>query len=137
MQTNFEIDQAIAISSGEHYLDLHNNFAFVGIDYQPTAMSAVLRWTRGAGSWVPADAPREVILTFRRVTNFAVCRRDDAMPRTEDRCLETVSFTPPEFGDDFDRCFQGYRSQEEHLTLRFHSGAAIKIWADVGEFSIH
>lgn len=136
MQANFEIDQDIAISSGELYLDLHNNFDFAGIDYRPTARTAVLRWNRGAGSWVPADAPREVMLTFHRVTNLAMSRRDDAMPWTEDHCLETVSFTPPEFSEDFARCFTGYRSREEHITLRFHSGAAIKVWAEAVEFSV-
>ncbi|MBI2513569.1 MAG: hypothetical protein HYV96_16500 [Opitutae bacterium] len=129
MDCEFAIDQEIAIRSGEQYFDLHNDFDFVGLDYRPAARTAILRWKRGTGSWVPANAPAELVLTFHDVANFAVRRRDDEMPRSEDDCLQSMTFTPPEFVTDFESCFGGYRSPDEHIAFLFQSGAALKVWA--------
>lgn len=136
MHCDFEVDQEIALTAGEQYFDLHNNFDFVGIDYRPTAQIAILRWKRGAGNWVPAGTPAELELTFHKVANFAMRCRDEEMPRSEDDCLQSMTFTPPEFFGNFDSCFTGYRSPDEHITLLFQSGAALKIWAQRAQLEV-
>ncbi len=129
MHTDFQIDQGIAIVVGPAYFDLHNNFDFVGYEYQPTEQTVWLKWKRGSGGWIPDGLPVGLALAFQGVTNFSAHRRDDAEPFTEDDCLADITFLPPEMSDNFDCVCPDYRSENEHLLFKFESGAGIKIWA--------
>lgn len=129
MLTTFQITEIELIADGVIY-DLHNNFDFIGYEYQSAQKEVWLRWRRGDGKWVPKDTPASLTLRFTGVSNFATRRRDDEMPFSEDTCLANMTFSPPEFADDFDAVFGGFRRPDEHLTLIFQSRAALKIWAE-------
>lgn len=130
MQTTFQVSGTIDLVAEDREYDLHNNFDFVGYEYSPTAKEARLSWRRGEGDWVPKDTPARLTLRFKGVTNLSVRRRDDEMPFTEDDCMASITFAPPEFADDFDSVFGGFRRADEHLAIVFQSGAALKIWAE-------
>ena len=136
MRTSFTLDQEIAIVAGGSYFDLHNNFDFVGFEYCPTERCARLQWARGEGDWVSRDLPKSLTLRFHGVSNFAVRRRDHDLPFTEDSCVASIGFLPPEFSEDYAAICPDYRSDDEHLSIQFQSGLGVKLWAETATHEI-
>lgn len=130
MRSTFQLEDMIALVAGPSYFDLHNDFDFVGYEYRPTERKARFDWVRSDGDWVPEGLPARLALIFDRVSNFAAKRRNDEMPFTEDDCLSSISFLPREFSDEFGAVMQGFRSEDEHISLSFQSGSHVKIWAE-------
>jgi hypothetical protein len=130
MRSTFEIDQMIAIVAGGAYYDLHNCFDFVRFDYAPTRREVRLEWQRSHGAGIPQDAPERFVLRFEGVQDVAIQRRDRDMPFTEDSCVASVTFLPPDLEDRFDAICPEYRSADEHFSIEFQSGLGIKIWAE-------
>lgn len=130
MRATFDLDGIIVIIADGKHLDLHNCFDFVGYEHRPTERFMRLRWNRGTDEWVSPALPKGLILTFLQVKNVAVRPRDDAMPFTEDNCVASISFLPAALNDEFGAVCFGERFPDEHLSLRFQSGAGIKIWAE-------
>jgi len=130
MRSSFQLDQTIAIVVGSQYFDLHNCFDFVGYEYQVTEKKARLEWQRGAGDWVSKNLPSKLVLLFEGVTNLAAERRNDEMPFTEDCCLASITFLPPELADNFSAICPNHRSDDEHLSIKFQSGSGVKVWAE-------
>ena len=133
--TNFTFDSSIEIGvTGRHrYLDLHNCFDWQSITYLSEEQRIKMTWTRSTGHWVQPDLPPNLVLEFRGVSRLSACPRDIELPYTEDSCLASVSFTPPESASDFDDEFPEYRDESEHITFRFQSGFGLKIWAAEAE----
>ena len=130
MRTTFQLDDSYALVAGESHFDLHNHFDFVGFEYRSSEKKARLEWQRGIEEWVPKTLPNRLALVFEGVTNLVVQRRDDYLPFSEDSCVASISFLPPALADRFDTPCPGHRSDDEHLSIQFQSGAGIKIWAD-------
>lgn len=128
---SFSFDSSIELGFSDRYrwLDLHNCFDWQGFEYASEERRIKLIWKR-AGEGIEPNLPAVVVLEFQRVTRFAACPRDPGLPYTEDSCLAFVSFTPPEFSEDFKSEFGGYRSDAGHLTFSFQSGFGLKIWAE-------
>jgi hypothetical protein len=133
--SNFTFDSLIEIGcAGRHrYLDLHNCFDWQSITYVSEERRIDMSWIRSPGDWVQLDLPPTLVLEFRGVSNFTACPRDDELPYTEDSCLASVTFSPPEHASDFESALEGYRGDSEHITFSFQSGFGVKIWADVVE----
>jgi hypothetical protein len=129
--TNFTFDSSIEIGYGgrHRYLDLHNCFDWQTITYFSEERRIKMTWIRSSGDWVQQDLPPALVLEFRGVSRFAAWPRNPKIPLTEDSCLASATFTPPEYGSDFERMFDGYRSDSEHITFLFMSGFGLKIWA--------
>jgi hypothetical protein len=130
VRTSFQLDQTIAVVADGAYFDLHNCFDFVGFEYRATEKKARLEWKRDTGDWVAKGLPKKLILSFDGVTNFAAKKRDDEMPFTEDSCLASITFLPPELSGHFDAVYPGKRFKDEHLSIEFQSGSGFKIWAE-------
>ncbi len=130
MKTTFEIDQTIALISGESYYDLHNCYDFVGFNHLKRERRVICQWTVTQGDWVSDSLPKGLSLTFNGVKRLKEKERDPKMPKTEDLCLSSISFSPPDFENNYDDICPEYRSDEEHMSLTFESGACLKIWAD-------
>ena len=129
---NYKISKDfIALELGNAYLDLHNNFDFISIEYRFSEKSIILKWTKSTGEWVPKDIPTSVTLTFSGVYLFKSKERDSEIPFSEDACLESIGF----IGNDLIEDINGFFSMEpvenqNHLNISFASGFAIKIGAD-------
>ena len=136
MHANFEINGMIYLVVGSVEYDLHNNFDFVGFEYRPTDKIAWLRWRRAKGEWVPQGTPACLNVCFTGVRNLAVRQRDDEMPFSEDSCLASITFLPAELDRDFEAICPEFRRSDEHLSLVFQSGAAMKIWAESATYEI-
>jgi hypothetical protein len=66
MKTNFQIRNFIEIEYGGRTFDLHNNFDFIGYNYQPSIKSLTLNWQKTPGDWVPHN----------EITNFSILHQD-------------------------------------------------------------
>jgi hypothetical protein len=130
MRSTFQLADVIALVTDTAYFDLHNDFDFVGYEYRPTERRARFDWVRSDGDWVPEGLPARLAMVFDGVSNLAARRRDDEMPFTEDDCLSCISFLPSEFAEEFGAVMQGFRSEDEHISLSFQSGSHVKVWAE-------
>jgi hypothetical protein len=121
---NFTFDSSVEIGFGgrHRYLDLHNCFDWQGVTYLSEERRIQLSWTRSIADWVQPDLPSKLVLEFRGVSGFAARPRDAELPYTEDSCMASITFTPPEYSSDFESQFGGYRSDSEHITFSFQSG---------------
>jgi hypothetical protein len=121
----------IALECKAGYFDLHNNFDFHGMAYDPTNRTLELLWQRGTGDWIKATDPASLQLNFSGVYLFKARQRDPELPFSEDDCLDTIGFLWEEMLAEMD----GYTSNERkegcsHLIVRFMSGFSIKIGAE-------
>jgi hypothetical protein len=137
VRTGFQIEQTIVLVADGLQLDLHNCYDFEGYEHRPSARTARFEWHRISEDRVSKELPARIILIFEGVTNLTVRKRDDEMPFTEDACLAGLNFLPPDLIDEFDAFLPAYRSADEHATLSFQSGAAIKVWADSISHEFH
>jgi len=142
---NFNFGSSVEIAIGERdvklntyekYYDLHNCFDWEGFFFWPEERRLQMIWRAAVGvpkfpmegSLLDTNA-RKLTLEFRLVTGLAAMPRDLQMPFTEDTCLDFVTFTPSDRSTDFENEYEGFRSNDEHLTFRFRSGTSLKIWA--------
>lgn len=121
----------IALEREADYFDLHNNFDFQGLAYDPIRRKSELLWQRGTGDWVKATDPGELRLVFTGVYLFKAYERDPELPFSEDHCLDSIGF----FWEDMLAEMRGYTSNVpkegcRHLIARFVSGFSIKIGAE-------
>ena len=52
MKVNFDIKDNHAIEIAGRHIDLHNNFDFVGFDYNIADREIKLLWKKASGEWV-------------------------------------------------------------------------------------
>jgi hypothetical protein len=55
MIVNFEIQNNVHLHCKGRAIDLHNNFDFIGFDYNVKSRQLKLTWTRSIGDWVNQD----------------------------------------------------------------------------------
>jgi hypothetical protein len=127
---NFTLPTSIEVLHEGTFFDLHNCFDWQTLAYLSEEKRIEMKWRRSEGDWVSSTLPPELTLQFRGVSRFAASPRNPAEAFTEDSCLEFLTFTPPEFDSNFEGEWNGYRADSEHLTLRFMSGFAVKMWAE-------
>jgi len=110
--------------------DLHNNFDFIGFSYDVANRSLLLRWKRGAGTWVPADSPASIEISMLEVSHVSASPRSPDLPYTEDDCLDCVSFVEPNQATE--ECFvtESPIPPETHYVFQFMSGFALRVQAE-------
>jgi hypothetical protein len=121
----------IALERGSDYFDLHNNFDFRSMSYNPMDRTLELLWHRSTGDWVKSTDPPELLLSFRGVHLFKSHERDPEVSFTDDGCLYSIGF----IWDHMLAEMRGYaynQSKEgcSHLNIAFASGFSIKIGAE-------
>jgi hypothetical protein len=130
MTSDFEMVDGIYIVQGSYQLDLHNNFAFLEVQYSVADRSASLHWRRRPDDWVPANTPEMLSITFAEVKEFRFMGRDPEMPLTEDDCLSTLGYLTDEPWSQ-GRVLEAADPQPHWLTaFAFQSGAVIALRAD-------
>jgi hypothetical protein len=95
MTVNFEIEENYALTYNGRHIDLHNNFNFIGCDYQITDRQLTLTWTRSKGDWVKEDELSKLTLIHYNVFFLSVGYDNKEYEYPEDdRCLAAISFFP-------------------------------------------
>ena len=131
IRENFSIE-GTRLKQGDHLLDLHNDYDFIGMSYAVEQRRVSLTWRRGSGQWVKRDLPLAVELVFESVSGFRVMPRDPEMPFTEDNCLSSAGWwTDEEWCDGVMVC-DSDGGNGWMRAFDFQSGAIIAIAADEG-----
>ena len=66
---NFSLNKdLIALEAGSQYLDLHNNYDFIGC--VQNSSSAELEWVVAKGDWVPSTIPGRLVIKIEGVSYF-------------------------------------------------------------------
>ena len=121
----------IALERGSERFDLHNNFSFRELSYNPGERTLDLRWRRRVGEWVKPTEPSDLCISFSGVYLFKTQERDPALPFTEDDCLDSLGF----MWDDLQAEMRAFSSNVPgegctHLTANFMSGFSLKVGAE-------
>jgi len=95
MTTNFELEDNTALQFAGRYIDLHNNFDFIGYDYNTSARQIILKWTKSNGDWVNENEFDSLQLIHSDVS-FLTISYDNLHYEfpDDDKCLSFVSFFP-------------------------------------------
>ena len=127
---NFAVSEDnISVIYNDEYLDLHNNYDFIGHQYNVSKRSIVLNWVKGKGDWVNENDPNQVNLVFTDVYLFKSKERDNEIPFKDD-CVSNIGF----LWNDLIEQMEGYTTHEpknecNHLNIEFESGMALKVGA--------
>jgi hypothetical protein len=130
MTSDFEVGHGIYIVQGNYKLDLHNNFAFLEVQYSVADRKASLYWRRRSDNWVPPESPAMLSITFEEVKEFRFLRRDPEMPFTEDDCLSTMGYLTDEPWSQGHVLLTADPERDWLTAFEFQSGAVIALRAD-------
>lgn len=117
---NFSIgDDHVSLWYGDQRHDLHNNYEFQKLVFDPNRQTLELYWSPG------------IKLSFAGVYVFKTRQRDPEMPYSEDSCLCNIGFVWDEHLDDMDSFAATAPSKGcTHLVLLFMSDFSIKVGAN-------
>jgi hypothetical protein len=95
MIINFELEDNIAIKFNGRHIDLHNNFDFIGYQYDISIRQITLKWTKSKGDWVQENEYNSLQLTHSNVS-FLTISYDNTQYEfpDDDKCLSFLSFFP-------------------------------------------
>lgn len=127
MKTNFDLVDSFAVSSGEFWVDLHNDLDFEGVDVGWSERKATLAWHRASGEWVSKATPRALRMVFSNVKFLLMnLGGEHGDARTVDAAGYIRSDAPAtEEGFLPDR-----RDQSDHLVLMWDNGGYLRIYAE-------
>ena len=92
MTSNFIPYQNYAIHYNDKHLDLHNNFDFIGFNFDNVKRELKLNWISAEGNWVPEDNPSKLTIIITDVEYLKILPREDGVPFTEDSCLSDFTY---------------------------------------------
>ena len=94
MKVNFDIKDNHAIEIAGRHIDLHNNFDFVGFDYNVADREIKIHWRKSDGDWVDKNEFSSLVLTHKGVTFLKVIEQDEKSTYEDDSCLGEITFFP-------------------------------------------
>ena len=94
MKVNFEITDFQFLHFAEKQIDLHNNFDFVGLEYNVAGREIVMNWEKTSGDWVNESDFSSLKLVHKKVTFFNVVGQEAGSSLTDDTCLGEITFFP-------------------------------------------
>ena len=127
---NFKLDnQNIGLEWADSgYADLHNNFDFEELLYNPMAATLRLSWRKSTGEWARNEPCPALHLLFEGVSYLRVKERDPEYPASEDAALQHICRTPTEARDEFENIYFNQDAQLGYdLLLYFQSEWGLKV----------
>ena len=94
MKVNFDITDNHALNFNGRHIDLHNNFDFVGFDYNIANKQLKLSWTKSKGNWVYKDELNNLVLVHNSVTFLTITDQDENSSFEDDSCLGEITVFP-------------------------------------------
>ncbi len=126
MRASFELVESFAVSSGEVWADLHNDFDFDGVEVGWLDRTVTLAWRRASGTWVPAEAPRALRMVFSNVTFLLMnLGRAEGDPRTVD-AVGYIRCDAPATEQGF---LPDRRDETDHMVFMWDNGGYLRIFA--------
>lgn len=128
MKVNFEITDNHAISIAGRHIDLHNNFDFVGLEYNVANREIKLNWEKSSGDWVSNIELPGLILTHSDVSFFAITAQVENRNYDVDDCLGELTFFPStarEINNSI--TLQSHPNEDDDILYHFENGRTIRI----------
>ena len=137
MKVNFDIIDNYALTYEGRHIDLHNNFDFIGFDYNVAEREVRLSWKKSSGEWVDKNDFLSLVLTHRAVTFFKVIEQDDKSICEDDKCLGEITFFPSTIREINDSILpQSKPKNEDDIIYFFESGQCIRIHCEEVEMRV-
>ena len=138
MKVEFDIIDNHALSFEGHHIDLHNNFDFVGYDYNKAERQIKMNWKKSSGDWVRKYEFSSLILKHSAVTFLKVIDQDQIGNGEESGCLGEISFFPSSEREVNDQLLPQSRPNEgDDIIYFFESGQCIRIHCEKIELIIY
>ena len=137
MKVNFEIVDNYALTYEGWHIDLHNNFDFVGFDYNVEERKIKLNWKKSNGDWVDKNEFSSLVLTHKIVTFFRVIKQDDKSTYNDDSCLGEITFFPSTERETNDSIvLQSKPNDGDDIIYFFENGQQIRIHCEEIELNV-
>ena len=137
MKVNFEIKDNSALTLEGRHIDLHNNFDFIGFDYNVAGQELKLNWTKSSGECVDKNELSSLVLTHKQVTYFTISDKDENSKNQDDICLGEISFFPSTSREINDSIIPQEKPNEgDDILYFFENGQQIRTHCEEVEVSI-
>jgi len=119
------------------YADLHNDFTFDKLSFEPSIAKATLEWRKSEGDWAQNVTIPSLKLAFLGVSFLRIRERDTGYSFPDDDCLSSVGWLPQDMRDNFDSYSPNQDAEISYdLLFIFQSGWAVKLNADTVELAL-
>jgi hypothetical protein len=131
MKVNFEIINNNALSFEGRHIDLHNNFDFVGFEYNIAEKEINLNWKKAIGDWIDKNEFSNLVLKHKSVTFLKVIDQDENSNYENDSCLGEITFFPSTAREINDSQIPQSKPKEgDDLLYFFENGQVIRIQSE-------
>jgi len=138
MILNFNITDNQALSFEGRYIDLHNNFDFVGFDYNVKDREIRLNWKKSVGNWIAENELSSLVLIHKSVTFLKIIEQDEKSNYDDDSCLEEITFFPATAREINDSIVPKSKPNDDDDVLYFFgNGQCIRIHCEQIELNIN
>lgn len=138
MKVNFDITDNHALNFEGRYIDLHNNFDFVGFDYNVVGREIKLNWKKSSGDWVDKNELSSLFLAHKAVSFLKVIDQDENSNYDDDSCLGEVTFFPSTAREINDSIVpQSKPNDGDDIIYFFENGQRIRIHCEQIELSVN
>lgn len=128
MKSNFSIIDNYALEIAGRHIDLHNNFDFVGFEYNVADREIKLHWIKSEEARVDKNECSSLVLTHTGVTFFRVFEQDEENTYEDDCCLGEITFFPSAAREINDSIIQQPKPNDgDDVIYRFENGRVIRI----------
>jgi hypothetical protein len=128
MKVNFDIKDNHAIEITGRLIDLHNNFDFVGFDYNVADREIKLQWRKSGGDWVDKNEFSSLVLIHKGVNYLKVIEQDEKSTYEDDSCLGEITFFPSTARETNDSIVPQKRPNDgDDILYFFENGQLIRI----------
>lgn len=137
MKVNFDITDNHALNFEGRHIDLHNNFDFIGLDYNVADREVKLVWTISKGDWVDKNELSSLVLSHKAVTFFKVIDQDAKSTCDDDSYLGEITFFPSTTREINDSIIpQSKPKDEDDILYFFENGQRIRIHCEQIELTV-
>jgi hypothetical protein len=138
MKVNFDITDNHALNFEGRHIDLHNNFDFVGFDYNVVGREIKLNWEKSSGDWVDKNELSSLVLAHKAVTFLKVIDQDENSNYDNDSCLGEITFFPSTAREINDSIVpQSKPNDGDDIIYFFENGQRIRIHCEQIELSVN
>lgn len=138
MKVNFDIKDNHAIEIAGRHIDLHNNFDFVGFDYNVADREIKIHWRKSDGDWVDKNEFSSLVLTHKGVTFLKVIEQDEKSTYEDDSCLGEITFFPSTAREINDSIVSQTKPNDgDDILYFFENGQLIRIHCKEIELSVN
>lgn len=138
MKVNFDITDNYALTYAGRHIDLHNNFDFVGFDYNVADKIIKLYWEKSNGDWVDKNEFSRLVLAHSAVNFLKVIDQDENSTYDDDSCLGELTFFPSTMREIND-CIvpQSKPNDGDDILYLFENGQRIRIHCEQIELCVN